>query len=172
MVTSNLQLLTPSDGRGIILAPPFAQIPESRPSMALAEADYNGVSRVYHTKSEVFTCFPVLNQLGTAPELFLGRRWELGAVNLGLSHWSMMLKTVGTDFEKKSFFFVFSSVFEKNQMLEISISSAGWAGRHRWPSGGGAGHFPKLWVRRAGVAIEKLKILKIRSDNFKHHASV
>ena len=38
------------------------------------------------------------SQLLRGRNFFIGRHWELGAENLGLSCWNMLFETVGTDF--------------------------------------------------------------------------
>ena len=84
MVTSNLQLLTPTDGRGIILPDPLAQISGISAFDGLGRGRLQWRFEGFPYKIPGFACFPIFNQPGTLAKLFLGRRWELGAVNLGL----------------------------------------------------------------------------------------
>ena len=55
------------------------------------------------------------SQLLRGRNFFIGRRWELGAENLGLSCWNMLFETPRTDFFVVDF-------FSKKMVFEIFLS--------------------------------------------------
>ena len=138
MTTSNFQPLTPNGGLRKNSARAAVAKKMGRPPNPWCMKEYHWKpARGYQNPQD-----SRIPQLRRGRNFFVGRRWELGAENLGLLCWNVMLKIVGTVF----LVFVFSQEFlvELFGQIRPGGRASGFRGGHPIQPGGTGRRCPKI----------------------------